>query len=77
MNANPNHPELREGEFFLGNFTRDDWTKVGWRTKRCGVNAYCVDGSPYPFQALHGVAPGFALRSENPQKAAEVEAELQ
>lgn len=35
------HPELREGEIFLGNFMRSYYlSNIGWKTKRIGIHAY-------------------------------------
>jgi hypothetical protein len=39
------HPEMQEGEFLLGNYTKEDFEKgVRWRTKRIGSTAYGRDG---------------------------------
>lgn len=58
------HPETLSGEMFLGNFTHDDAKEIGWKTKRVGKHAYCINRTPYPYQAEHGVLPWFAKRSE-------------
>ena len=54
------HPEIREGEFYLGNFTEDGYSKIGWKTKRRGVHAYDIDGDPIRC----GTFPVFAKKSE-------------
>jgi hypothetical protein len=54
---NYTHPELRQGEVFLGNFDdpaekdifleEEDNTTVydiGWKTKRIGIKAYSIEG---------------------------------
>lgn len=69
------HPETQAGEFLLGNFTDADWKDIGWKTKRRGQKAFCLNGDAYPFQEDHKVAPGFAAISEDPQRAAEIVAE--
>jgi hypothetical protein len=38
------HPEIREGEVFLGNMSEDTFRTVGWRTKRRGNVAYYING---------------------------------
>ena len=40
------HPEQADDEVFLGNYYRDEVAHCGWRTKRVGVFAYRVDGTP-------------------------------
>ena len=45
------HPELREGEIFLGNFSfygraQRDWDDLRWKTKRKGEIAYDDQGRP-------------------------------
>lgn len=55
-----NHPECLAGEIYLGNFTPEEAMHVGFRTKHAGCHAYCLDGSPYPFQVRHEVLPNFA-----------------
>jgi len=67
------HPEQKDGEVFLGNWTKEDWSKCGWRTKRVGILAYTITGEPYPFQEQHRVFPGFALKSEDPERANSIE----
>ena len=40
---NVNHPELQEGEMFLENIqTREDWSQIGYGTKRRGMTAYDI-----------------------------------
>ncbi len=55
------HPELKEGEVYLGNFSVEDFAGVTWKTKRSGFVAYDVNGQPSPWP---GLFPGFAQRSE-------------
>ncbi len=58
------HPELREGEVFLGNFDRGQFERVvNWQTKRLGTMAFNASlvpasGNPEP------VFPVFIQRSE-------------
>lgn len=59
MGFSYDHPECREGEIYLGNFTHEDAKKIGLKTKRAGCLSYCADGKPYPFQNEHGVLPYF------------------
>ena len=67
------NPELREGEFFLGNYTKKDWELVGWKTKRRGNAAFTAASEPYLFQDEHKIAPGFARIAEHPQHAKEIQ----
>ena len=59
MNFNDRHPELLEGEIFLGNVWNIEPFKCYWGTKRYGQQSYDVDGVP-----LSGYFPLFAQRSE-------------
>ena len=38
------HPELQEGEVFLGNFREGGFSGIAWRTKRMGLLVYGEDG---------------------------------
>ena len=58
------HPECKEDEVYLGNFSDYDANTIGWKTKREGVNAYKVDGTPYPYQEDYGVNPYFVKIEE-------------
>lgn len=58
------HPEQRDDEIFLGNYTPEDRKAIGWKLLRCGEFAYRTDGSPYPYQEEHAVKPLFVRRSE-------------
>lgn len=60
-NENRQHPEGTKKEVFLGNFTEEDWSHVGWKTKRRGKIAYRADGSMLLDQCLFS---GFAAREE-------------
>ncbi len=39
------HPEQMDHEVFVGNTTDDAFDGSAWRTKRRGLNAYCLDGT--------------------------------
>ena len=56
---NKSHPELRDGEVFIGNTSLDHWECVGWKTKRMGDVAYNIYGEP-----LNGIHPTFAQAEE-------------
>ncbi len=47
------HPELREGEVFLGNMHESDFRRSCYTTKRLGITAYDIHDQPvvglYPF----------------------------
>lgn len=48
-NFNKNHPELRPGEFLLGNYKCDPPFKaIDWKTKRKGAIAYSAQGRRIP-----------------------------
>lgn len=56
------HPELKEGESVIGNFTQEDFdTKVRWQTKRIGVVAYDHNESVLVDKQLH---PVFVTKAE-------------
>ena len=44
MNFNNTHPELKDGEMFLGNVTKSFYHKIGWETKRMGTTPYTTNG---------------------------------
>ena len=45
MNFNNTHPELKDGEMFIGNVTKSFYNhNIGWQTKRMGITAYTPDG---------------------------------
>lgn len=63
------HPEQLDTEVFVGNFTDDGYDCCGWTTKRCGIVAYCLDGTradktlrPVFIQAQEATAAGLAVR---------------
>jgi|GEM_PF-3678683 len=58
---NRHHPELQEGEIFLGNFYQGDasFDHIKWKTKRAGSEAYTKDG-----ESLLDYSPVFVQRSE-------------
>lgn len=60
----PDHPECLEGEIYLGNFTPEQATAIGWRTKTAGCYAYCSDGTLVPFQDQWEIRPYFVQASE-------------
>lgn len=39
------HPECEEDEIYLGNFTVEDFAKLGYETKRMGNTPYDIYGS--------------------------------
>lgn len=44
---NAGHPELKKGEIWLTNIQNlnsDVFQQIGWKTKRLGNTAYCLDG---------------------------------
>lgn len=45
MNANEQHPELRDGETFLINATVAVFNRIKWKTKRMGQKAYGADSN--------------------------------
>lgn len=61
------HPELEEGEVFLGNHTVPEFELIGWKTKRLGNVAYGIDGKslgPIITTAGKRLYPVFAQRAE-------------
>jgi len=40
MTYNITHPEMKEGEKFLGNMNEEGFRGTGWKTKRSGNMAY-------------------------------------
>jgi len=46
------HPELQEGERFIGNFTLIQFRKIGQKGKRLGEKAFTKDGIFIPPYAL-------------------------
>jgi len=47
------HPEAKEGEVCIGSYRDDDYMKIGWHTKRMGVQARSLYG--VPLSGLHPV----------------------
>jgi|GEM_PF-2507220 len=48
---NRNHPERKDDEVFITNSDSEDFSDIGWKTKRYGVDAYDIHGkrfSEYP-----------------------------
>lgn len=58
------HPELREGEIFLGNFTKNSFSNIGWKTKRWGSCSYDIYGDPIKKSFLPSLFPVFVQRKE-------------
>lgn len=64
------HPELREGEIFLGNFSfygraQREWDSLRWKTKRKGEVAYDDHGRPLREATDRSeIYPVFAQESE-------------
>ena len=58
-NYNETHPELKEGEMFLTNSMPDDYIRIGWKTKRKGIQAYTIDG-----EKIQLLAPVFVQKEE-------------
>ena len=52
------HPECAIDEIYLGNVEKAEF-QTDYQTYRFGSMAYCVDGSPMPFNKEHGVFPLF------------------
>lgn len=52
------HPELKEGEMFIGNFTEEQFPMSRWETKRAGNVAYDIFGKPVKSDNTR-VFPGF------------------
>jgi hypothetical protein len=59
-NFNATHPELRDGELFLGNDSVRAFGKMPWQSKRLGNECYGPDGT----LVVQGVRPIFVRRSE-------------
>jgi len=38
------HPEKQEGEICLTNSTKEDFIRIGWKTKRMGIVPYDIHG---------------------------------
>lgn len=58
------HPETKSDEIYLGNYTSEEASIIGWTYKRKGITALCRDGSLYPYAKSYNVYPYFAKRSE-------------
>ena len=53
------HPEIEEGEIFLGNSTEEDYQKIGWKTKRKANIAFDRSGN-----TIIGLFPVFIQKRE-------------
>lgn len=64
------HPELQEGEIFIGNYSfygraQREWDEMRWKTKRKGTVAYDKDGEPLSESTSRSeIYPVFAQESE-------------
>ncbi len=67
------HPEKRDGEIYLGNFTHDDYLKIVFRSKREGEKSFTESGQSYPFQSEWNVYPVFVLKSEREDHIAKMQ----
>ena len=56
MKESKNHPELREGEVFLGNLSSSEYQNMRWKTKRQGAVPYNIHG-----KREYNTVPGFEL----------------
>jgi hypothetical protein len=56
------HPELEDGEVWIGNILRSDFHLIGWTTKRLGKIAYLTNGKPIP--KSQGFGPVFVTSEE-------------
>ena len=63
------HPELQEGEVFVGNFTRRKFEQSTWKSKRLGEVAYRKDGTVVPEQGNY-LFPMFISRQEKEEAEA-------
>ena len=44
MNFNDKHPELKKGEMFITNSEYYKYFKIGWKSKRIGIQSYDIYG---------------------------------
>lgn len=63
-NYHKDHPELKVGETFLGNFTAIEFQEIRWTTKRMGNNALSQDGVLISKLGWNGRYPVFVQKSE-------------
>lgn len=68
---NKNHPELRDGEIFYGNYTIESYSNILHESKRIGVQAF-NDTNGNPFINLdicndHGKWYPVFIKKEKPQ----------
>lgn len=54
------HPERKEDEIFLGNFTLRQFLKVGYKTKRIGITPYDLNGKII----MEAILPVFCKKEE-------------
>lgn len=56
------HPETKDGEMFLTNATKDDFQRIGWKSKRMGNIAYDVNGNS--IDPINALFPVFVQKQE-------------
>jgi hypothetical protein len=56
------HPEAKEDEIELGNFTNDDFLRCGRRTKRLGYVAFDAHGKA--MESVNDIYPIFVKKEE-------------
>jgi len=57
--SNRNHPELKKGEIWLGNYYLEKTKAIGWESKRVGSVAYKMNG-----ETVYYLVPVFVQRME-------------
>jgi hypothetical protein len=63
------HPEVRPGEEFLMNVTREGFSGIVWKTKRMGDIAYNMsNGTPMSEYGIENYVPVFVKRTELARK---------
>lgn len=64
------HPELREGEVYLGNYSVDQ--ELIYSTKRMGQEPLNVRGKPLVYRGSESFFPVFVSRSEYDEKKSQL-----
>ena len=68
MSFNDKHPELEDGEIFIGNVSEQFYHhNIGWKTKRMGNVTYTVDGKI--IKSVYSMVPVFIQKKEKEGKA--------
>lgn len=67
------HPECKPDEYFIGNYTKDQFINIGYISKRWGRTTYDIDHKPYNAQ---GVFPVFVKIHEVEEYASKLENSL-